>query len=149
MSAKLTRLNKIKELLQSEIISSQEELAELLRKESIEVTQATLSRDLAELGVIRMHTDTGMRYMINMAESGQRVAKLIGYEIVSISSNESCVVVRTLAGRAMGVAQFIDRSDRADILGTVAGDDTVLIIPDSHESIPKIVAYVKQLAQET
>ncbi len=149
MSSKLSRQNKIKELLQTHVVCSQEELVELLKKESIDITQATLSRDFGELGVIRTRTDQGMRYMINIAESGLRVAKLIGYEIVNMTHNESLIVVRTLAGRANGVAQYIDRAGRSEILGTLAGDDTVLIIPDSQKNINTILDYLRDLSEDT
>ncbi len=147
MSAKTSRQNKIKELLHEATVCSQDELVTLLAEHGIEVTQATLSRDFAELGVVRIHTESGMRYVINAAESGLRVANLIANEILHIGRNESSVVVRTLPGRANGVAHFIDRAERPEILGTVAGDDTVLIIPDSHRHVPQIVAFLKKLMQ--
>lgn len=148
MSSKLVRQNKIKEILQHRSISSQEELVEILRTWDIEVTQATLSRDFSELGVVRVHSENGMRYVINQAESGAQVKKLISFEILNVNHNESTVVVRTLSGRAQGVAYFIDRMDRPEILGTVAGDDTVLLIPNTHRSIPVIVNLVKQMMHE-
>jgi transcriptional regulator of arginine metabolism len=148
MSTKAIRQNKIKEILQSKNVCSQEELVDFLKNESIDATQATLSRDFAELGVIRVHTEHGMRYVINVTESGSRIVRLLGYEILNITYNESLIVIRTLAGRANGVAHYIDRADKPEILGTVAGDDTVLIIPDTHAHIPKIVEYIKQLAHD-
>lgn len=148
MSSKLVRQNKIKEILQHRSISSQEELVEILKTWDIEVTQATLSRDFSELGVVRVHSENGMRYVINQAESGAQVKKLISFEILNVNHNESTVVVRTLSGRAQGVAYFIDRMDRPEILGTVAGDDTVLLIPNTHRSIPVIVNLVKQMMHE-
>jgi len=148
MSSKLARQNKIKEILQHRSISSQEELVDILKTWDIEVTQATLSRDFSELGVVRVHSENGMRYVINQAESGAQVKKLISFEILNVNHNESTVVVRTLSGRAQGVAYFIDRMDRPEILGTVAGDDTVLLIPNTHRSIPVIVNLVKQMMHE-
>ncbi len=148
MSAKLRRLNRIKELLNNRFISSHENLVKILDAEGIEVTQATLSRDFAELGVIRAITEKGARYILDSHESGKQIAKLIGFEILSVHNNESLIVVRTLAGRAQGIAHFIDRLNSSEILGTVAGDDTVLVIPSSHNHIQNIVSLVKKMMTE-
>ncbi len=145
MPSKLNRQTKIKELLYEQDITSQEQLVSLLAEHGIEVTQATLSRDFAELGVIRHTTDGGMRYVLHADETSSKVSKLFGYEIVSVDHNESLIVIRTLAGRAQGVAYYIDRLNKPEILGTVAGDDTVLVIPDSHGNIPAVVNFIKEL----
>ena len=148
MSAKLTRQNKIKELLNSKFVSSHEELVKLLKEESIMATQATLSRDFAELGVIRTFTERGAKYILNSEESGKQIAKLIGFEILSVENNESMIVIRTLAGRAQGIAHYIDRMNREEILGTVAGDDTVLVIPNAHNNIVVVVNMIKKMMVE-
>ncbi len=145
MSTKAKRQSLIKELLNTKIISSQEELARLLAKKEIHATQATLSRDFAELGVVRIITENGIRYIFNSDEAGKQISKLISYEIISIESNESLIVLRTLAGRAQGVAHYIDRLNKQEILGTVGGDDTVLIIPDRPKNIPSIIRLIKNL----
>ena len=78
MPAKLKRQIKIKEILNSKSISSHEVLAQLLRSEGFKVTQATLSRDFADLGVVRIQTELGTRYLISPDESGKKIAELIG-----------------------------------------------------------------------
>ncbi len=145
MSAKLNRQRLVEEIVASKIVSSQEELAQLLSERNVYATQATLSRDFAELGVIRTVTESGIRYIMNSDEAGKQIGKLIGYEIISVEHNESLIVLRTLAGRAQGVAHFIDRLNKKEILGTVGGDDTVLVIPDKAQSIPGIIEFVKNL----
>ncbi len=127
------------------MVGSQEELAQLLAERNVFATQATLSRDFAELGVVRIVTDNGIRYVLNSDEAGKQISRLIGYEIISIESNESLIVLRTLAGRAQGVAHFIDRLNKQEILGTVGGDDTVLVVPDKSKNIPVIIEFVKDL----
>jgi len=141
MSAKLIRLNRIKEIINEKHIASHENLVKILNDEGIPVTQATLSRDFGELGVIRITTENGPRYIIDVEESGKQVAKLIKFEIINVDHNESLIVIRTLAGRAQGVAQYLDRLNNHKILGTIAGDDTVLIVPVS-------VKYINDLIQE-
>ncbi|MGE5364941.1 MAG: arginine repressor [Bacteroidota bacterium] len=145
MASKILRQNKIKEILRSMHISGHEELVKQLAKENIFVTQATLSRDFAEMGVIRSVGENGIRYSINTQETGAQIARMIGFEIISVEHNESLILLRTLPGRAQGVAHFIDRLNKLEILGTVAGDDTTLVIPNSQNSIPVIVEFIKQM----
>ena len=145
MSVKLKRQNIIKTLLIERMISSQEQLIKILRDYDIKVTQATLSRDFAELGVVRTFNELGIRYVLNADESGSQIAKLIGFEILSVEFNESMIVIRTLAGRAQGVAHFIDRMNSEKIIGTVAGDDTVLIITASVKFIDEVVELIKEM----
>jgi transcriptional regulator of arginine metabolism len=148
MSSKLKRLNRIKEILNSKNIPSHESLVKLLSEEGIQVTQATLSRDFAELGVIRTFTEYGPRYILDAHESGKQIAKLIGFEILSVEHNESVVVIRTLAGRAQGIAHFIDRLNNSEVLGTIGGDDTVLVIPSSQKSIQNLIELIKKMMTE-
>ncbi|MCE1189031.1 MAG: arginine repressor [Ignavibacteria bacterium] len=145
MPAKLKRQTRIKELLQTYIVANQEELLHLLKAEGFHITQATLSRDFAELGVIRVNSDGHVRYLLDADESGKHIARLVGFEILSVQFNEAMIVIRTLAGRAQGVAHFIDRLNREDIIGTVGGDDTVLLIPNKVENIASIVAFIKKM----
>lgn len=149
MSAKIRRQQRIKELLNYKFISSHDDLLKLLHKEGVEITQATLSRDFAELGVIRVFADGGVRYVINSNESGKQIEKLIGFEIISVEHNEALIIIRTLAGRAQGVAHFIDRLNKHEILGTVAGDDTVLVIPNTVSNLPKVVGMIKLMMHNT
>jgi transcriptional regulator of arginine metabolism len=145
MKSKMKRQMKIKELLNNKVITSHDQLVELLSHEEIQITQATLSRDFAEMGVIRVFTPTATRYVLNPDETGRQIAKLIGFEIISVENNESMVIIRTLAGRAPGVAHHIDRLDKQEIIGTVAGDDTVLVIPNLHKNVMPIVSFIKEM----
>lgn len=145
MSAKLKRQTRIKEILNSKKVTSQEFLVNLLNAEGISITQATLSRDFAELGVIRSFVNGGFQYILDGNETGRKIEKLIGFEIISIEHNESIILIRTLAGRAQGVAHYIDRLNKKEIMGTVAGDDTVLVIPKSVKNIELIIDLLKNL----
>jgi len=145
MSAKLVRQNKIKRILSDRIISNQEQILKLLKNEGVTITQATLSRDFADLGVIRTFSKLGVQYTISSTDYGKEIAKLVGLEILNIAHNESSIVLRTLAGRAQGVAHYIDRLNREEILGTIGGDDTVLIIPSKVSDINKVLEIIKSL----
>ncbi|MDP4115505.1 MAG: arginine repressor [Bacteroidota bacterium] len=148
MPNKLKRQGRIKELLSTYSISNQDDLLRLLKKEGFAITQATMSRDFAELGVVRAFVQGNVCYMLDPDESGNQIAKLIGFEILSIQHNETMVVVRTLAGRAQGVAHFIDRLNKEEIMGTIGGDDTLLVIPNKKENVPVIIDFIKKLMTE-
>ena len=125
----------IKEIIQSQPIPNQEELAVHLKKKGFDVTQATLSRDLKDLAVVRVHADGGLRYAISAESEERRMKTVIGFEVTSIVANEAIIVIRTLPGRAPGVASFLDSLHHPLILGTVAGDDTVLVSPSTIKKI--------------
>jgi transcriptional regulator of arginine metabolism len=135
----------IKEIIQHQAVSSQDELAAMLKKRGINVTQATLSRDLAELGVARIHTEAGLRYTMNEQREEAKVTPLVTREVTAIEHNEVLVVIRTLPGRASGVASYLDSLHSPMILGTVAGDDTVFVTPASVKRITTVEKYIKEL----
>jgi len=148
MSAKLKRQSRIKEILGEYTISNHDDLLTKLKREGVNVTQATLSRDFNELGVIKSVSGNGIRYILNPEESGRQIAKLIGYEIISVEHNEILILLRTLAGRAQGVAHYIDRLNDREIMGTVGGDDTVLIIPNNTKNIKSIIDRINKIMTE-
>ena len=148
---KTARHARIAAILAREQVRSQEELAELLeRYASVHVTQATLSRDLDELGVVRLRAAGGaLVYALpeepggpgsrpggvgpaepENAESGSatRLARYLGELLASAEASANLVVLRTPAGAAQFLASAIDHAGWPSILGTVAGDDTVLVI---------------------
>jgi len=145
MSSKLTRQSKIKEIITNRKIASQEELLEYLRDEGFDTTQATLSRDLHEIGIVRVPDEDGFKYVFHQEETSQAIKQIIGMEIINILHNESTVIVRTLPGRAQGVEFYLDRLPHSNIIGTVAGDDSIIIIPDSHSNIDKLIENIKEL----
>jgi transcriptional regulator of arginine metabolism len=126
---KQERLFAIKEIIATGTVGSQEDLRKQLLKRGCRVTQATLSRDLKDIGAAWVAGRGGGRYSLQAPGEVQGLRPLVGAEIVSIHSNECLIVVRTLPGAASTVAEFIDIQRRPEILGTVAGDNTVLVIP--------------------
>jgi transcriptional regulator of arginine metabolism len=145
MSSKLVRQNKIKRILTDRIISNQEQILRILKNEGVTITQATLSRDFADLGVIRTFTNLGVQYVLSSTDYGKEIAKLVGLEILNTAQNENMIVLRTLAGRAQGVAHYIDRLNREEILGTIGGDDTVLVIPNTINNLNKVLEILNNL----
>ena len=137
----------IRQLVQQQRIPSQETLLTLLAEQGVTCTQATLSRDLRLLGIHREVDSEGPRYRLD----GRRqylaaLRKVVGMEIISVHENGSMIVIRTLQGRAEGVAAFLDGRNDPDILGTVAGDDTLFIAPRSIAVIPSLVQRLQSLA---
>jgi transcriptional regulator of arginine metabolism len=135
----------IKQIITHQIISSQDELCKALEKAGFTVTQATLSRDMKELGIARVNTAAGHRYILHVESEEQRLTSMIGYEIESIDSNETMIVIKTLPGRAQGVAEIIDSVHHPAVLGTLAGDNTIFVTPSSVAKIPEIQKLLKNL----
>jgi len=146
--SKLARQAKIKEIISNREVSSQEDLCRLLESNGFDTTQATLSRDLHELGIVRIPSESGYKYVFHLEDNDSALEKLIGMEIINILHNESTVIVKTMPGRAAGVAVYLDRIKDSYIIGTVAGDDSIIIIPDSHKNVVKLVDKIKSLSQD-
>ncbi|NTV06105.1 MAG: arginine repressor [Chlorobiaceae bacterium] len=139
---KHARQLKIREILQQNSVSNQHDLLQLLRDSGMAVAQATLSRDCAELGIIRTRSN-GIYKMLCPDDDADKIIKgLVGIEVLSINSNESCVIIMTLPGRAHGVGSWLDQKKSPLILGTIAGDDTVLVIPTSILNISALKSYI-------
>jgi transcriptional regulator of arginine metabolism len=117
LATKAARHGRITELIRDRQIRSQTELAELLAISGIEATQATLSRDLEELG--------GPRPMVG---GTSRLARLLGELLLSYQGSGNLAVLRTPPGAAQFLASAIDRASLADVVGTIAGDDTILVV---------------------
>ena len=138
----------IKQIIAHQVISSQDELCQALEKAGIEVTQATLSRDMKELGIARVHSANRIRYVLDVESEERRLMPLIGYEIESIDANESMIVIKTLPGRAQGVAEMIDNMRHPAVLGTLAGDNTIFITPSSVAKVDDVLKLIKNMMTE-
>lgn len=146
MAKKKERQFAIKQIVQEERIANQSELLSKLQNRGYSTTQATLSRDLHEMGIIRVPTPEGYRYVISEQESAHSFVKLVGMEILGIYNNESVLVVKTITGRATGVALFIDQIKHRNILGTVAGENSIIVVPDSAANLPQIKTDLENIA---
>jgi transcriptional regulator of arginine metabolism len=148
MSNKHARQYKIKELISEQSISSQQELCDILSNSGFPTTQATLSRDLNEMGIVRVPYNKGFRYSFTKDEGGgESLRQLVGLEIINVKHNENLIMVRTISGRAKGVGVFLDHLEDSHIMGTVAGENTVLVIPDSDRHINMIVSKIQNIMQ--
>ena len=148
MARKKERQFVIKQVIQTEKIANQELLLKRLHERGFKTTQATLSRDLHNMGIVRVPTSEGYRYTISEEEGGHSFRKLVGMEILGVYHNEYLVMVRTITGRARGVALFIDQLKHESILGTVAGENTVIVIPESIQYLTQIKNDLEKIASE-
>ena len=135
------RLSRIIELLSAHEVRSQSELSDLLAADGLHVTQGTLSRDLVEVGAVRVRGSRGQLVYAVPGEGGDRspqageqvnfsarLARLCHEVLVSAEASANLVVLRTPPGAAQYLASAVDHANPPDILGTIAGDDTVLVI---------------------
>ena len=127
------RCKKIVEIIKEKNICTQDELVHELLKRGFKVTQATISRDIKELGLIKVPSTNGISHYIAPGEtinlkSDDRIKRLFKSSVVSINSSENLVIIKTLPGEAQGVASAIDNAEWPEIIGTVAGDDTILTV---------------------
>jgi transcriptional regulator of arginine metabolism len=137
-STRVARQARIVELVAAMGIRSQTELAKLLAGEGIEVTQATLSRDLDELGAVKLRGADGGVPVYMIPEDGSpvrgvqggtsRLTRLLAELLVSADGSANLTVLRTPPGAAQFLASAIDRSALHEVVGTIAGDDTVVVI---------------------
>ncbi|AGL02003.1 arginine repressor [Desulfoscipio gibsoniae] len=146
---KTWRHKKILELIKEQEISTQEDLVVALQNAGFSVTQATVSRDIKELGLIKVPGNTGIsRYTVAgepvNPRNEDRMKRLFRDSVVSLDYSENLIIIKTPPGEAQGVASTIDNAGWPEIIGTVAGDDTILIIIKpkkmTHATMKKFIA---------
>lgn len=146
---KALRQEKIKDIIENSVIETQEELTEALRSHHIVVTQATVSRDIKEMMLIKIPTDDGRyRYAYptdkKLFFSKSRMERMFSDSVTGIDFSENLVVIKTLPGAANVVASTLDYASWPEIIGTVAGDDNIIVVVKPKEAAEKLV---KKLAK--
>jgi len=140
---KSRRHRKILDIIEQLAIETQEELAEALGRQGIIVTQATVSRDIKELRLVKVLDNGQYRYALPreqvLAHNQERMKKMFQDSVTNLDYSENLIVIKTLPGTANAVASTIDTSRRKEIIGTVAGDDTILIIVKPKEAVAGII----------
>ena len=130
--AKSLRQKAILQIIQEKPVSTQEELVDELRKLGFQASQATLSKDIRELGLVKVPTADGRfrytdRFRSHIETPAQILTKRLQESVVGYSTASHILVLRTLPGYAPSIAYELDRSNWEEIVGTIAGDDTVFI----------------------
>jgi len=142
----------IREILQSERISTQEELCDELRNRGYDVTQATVSRDIKELSLVKIPDGSGYRYALPETQSRKtsnvRMRRVFQDSVVGYNHSENIIVIKTVPGAAQSIASLIDSLDNPLILGTVAGDDTIFMVIKNREAIVEVMQLFRELLPE-
>ena len=150
MSSKRERHAAILDMIRARRVSSQEELRERLRAEDIEVTQATVSRDIRELRLVKVPGGDGQAHytLPEEWEHTPPLERLLPTLFVSAEGSRNLLVVRTMTGGAQAVALAIDWEEWPEVLGTIAGDDTILLICREPAHVPVVQRRIEDLAEE-
>jgi transcriptional regulator of arginine metabolism len=150
MRNKRQRQALILELVQAGPVSSQEELRRLLVSRGWDVTQATLSRDLRDLGLARVTTEDGVRYVVPEAfaeESRPALDATLAQFFASVDGVGELIVLRTLPGGAQPVAEAIDAAGWPEVLGTIGGENTILVVCRSGEARAEVIRRLREVAE--
>lgn len=143
MASKDQRHRAIQEIISQENISTQAELVDRLRKQGYNVTQATVSRDINELRLVRVPLGRGKhKYALTQFELAEDVMdelkRIFRGFVHDVDRGENLLVLRTAEGHASGIALLLDRLRRDDIVGTIAGEDTILVVARSTADAEKL-----------
>jgi transcriptional regulator of arginine metabolism len=152
VTTKAQRRHRIARLLESKAVGSQSHLVELLAAEGIDATQATVSRDLEELGAVKVRLPGGdavyalPELPTHQVAPSDHLRRVLGEWVADITSSANLVVVRTPPGSAHVVGSALDRSGFPGVVGTVAGDDTVLVVAAEGEGGSAVAARLAEVA---
>lgn len=159
-TTRAARLSAVEEALLKHVVTSQSQLSQILADEDIEVTQATLSRDLDELGAVKTRLADGtVAYTIGSdqrelashvgGKSGQQMSRVLSGLVTSVASASNLVVIHTPSGAAQYVGSVIDKQSLDGVLGTIAGDDTVMVICSDNEVATARSQWLIDIASKT
>ena len=133
----------IREIIESQEIETQEELAAALRARNIDVTQATVSRDIKELRLLKVLSDNGgYKYATaDKAEHGlaDRFIRIFNESVLSITPAGNLIVVRTLSGSGSAAGEAVDSLNWPEIVGTISGDNTLLVIAQNEQDVATLM----------
>ena len=151
---KSARHAKILEIINQNSVRTQEELADLLQRDGVQVTQATVSRDIKDLRLIKTASlNGGYHYTVNHSgKSGReelafKFHAIFAEAVEGIKSAQNLVVVKCYTGMANAVCAALDSLSWPGLVGTIAGDDTILLVMQDNQSAENIVAELYKLAQ--
>lgn len=149
MKKRESRLSVIKNILLTNEVRSQDELLHLLEKDGYDLTQATLSRDLRQLKVAKIANGEG-KYFYAITENKNRMNNnihyantIVGRGFLSLNFSGNIAVIRTLPGYASSMAYHIDNQSNGEILGTIAGDDTIMLVLHEDAILQSVYDHLK------
>lgn len=147
---KIARQNKIIELINKFNIETQEELADMLEKEGFKVTQATISRDIREMKLTKMTVDDSGRqkYIVVQGadlEMTDKYLRVLRDGFLSVDRAENILVIKTVSGMAMAVAAALDSMQWREVVGCIAGDDTIMAAIRTKEEALSVMDRIRRL----
>lgn len=149
---KKRRQERIIEIIKGNVIETQEELCDRLIKEGYNVTQATISRDIRQLKLTKLSMADGrQRYTVYEGQSGElglKYIRVLRDGFVSIDSAENMIVIKTVPGMAMAVAAAVDALEIEGIVGSIAGDDTIMCAVKTLKQTPSVMEAIVELLKE-
>lgn len=143
------RQNAILDIIETEEIETQEGLASALRDRGFQVTQATVSRDIKDLRLLKVLAENG-NYKYATADQAEtrlseRYIRVLSEAVLSVATSGNLIVVKTLSGSANVAAEALDSLHWPEVLGTLAGDNTILLIADRAEDVGMIADRIREL----
>lgn len=147
---KVNRHAMIVTIIKEQVISTQDELGEALKAKEVLVTQATLSRDIKELGLIKVPTLEGhYRYSLPQdrvpGDLMRRAQRMLEDAVVAIDAAENIIVIKTMSGTAQGVAAVFDDLEWPEVVGSVAGDNTIMVVVRTKGQVEEVLRRLHQL----
>lgn len=146
---KSNRHQKIIELVDNYEIETQEELADRLREEGFQVTQATVSRDIRALKLSKVSCGTGRQKYVtvpqNDARLNEKYIRVLKDGFVSMDKAQNILVIKTVSGMAMAVAAAVDALEMEEIVGSIAGDDTIMAAVRTTEDTQKVMDKISEM----
>lgn len=146
---KFARQSKILEIINHNIIETQEELADKLKESGYNITQATVSRDIKELRLIKVMSSDGRYHYAPFKEMNnlvnERIVNVFKESVISVEYSGNIIVIKTLSGTAMAASVAIDSMGWSETVGCLAGDDTIFVVVRSIENIEMMVAKFKKM----
>ena len=147
---KSERQARLLQVIREREISTQDELVASLNEAGMDVTQATVSRDIKELGIIKVSTGSGIQKYVPMERSGEaasgRLMKVFSEAVIQVDAAMNIVVIKTLPGMAQAGASALDSMRLPEIVGSIAGDDTVFIATRTVEQADALARLLNQVA---
>lgn len=137
-------------IINSNIVQTQEELVEGLKEAGFECTQGTISRDIRELRLVKVLDETGVYKYAQPKEGGsylERLKEVFAQSVLSVVPAGNIIIVKTIPAGAVGAASAIDMLDFSDVLGSIAGDDTIFVAVSDAEKAKNIAKTLIEMAK--
>ncbi|AFK85787.1 MULTISPECIES: arginine repressor [Thermoanaerobacterium] len=147
---KLDRHNKILKIIKEKDIENQEELVNELQKEGFIVTQATISRDIKELKLVKILSSDGKKYKYSTRDVNENITldkflSLLSKVIVDMDYSGNIIAIKTLSGAASSAAEAIDELSWSEIVGTIAGNNTIFVLIDKDDNVKGVIDKLKEI----